>query len=184
MRRSWIGPLGDGIKSSEGGKLDAWLHERSSGMKLKLLVIGRTDKGFVDEGFQHYVDRLSRMEKIEVVTLPDARHGDALHQRKVEGERMLAAIRPGEKLVLLDEAGTQFSSPGFAERLQQWRDQGVRNCTFMIGGAYGIPDPVKQKADLLLSLSPMTFTHQMVRMIFAEQLYRAYSIMKGSGYHH
>ena len=147
-------------------------------------MIGRTDRGFVGEGLQHYIDRLERAEKIEMVVLPEAGTGDPMHQRKVEGERLLAAIRPGEKLVVLDEGGAQFTSTGFADRLRQWRDQGTRTCTFMIGGAYGIPDMVKQRADLLLSLSAMTFTHQMVRVILAEQLYRAYSIMKGSGYHH
>ena len=147
-------------------------------------MIGRTERGFVADGLDHYIERLKRTEKIEVIVLPEAGHGEAAYQQRVEAERLMGAIKPGEKLVLLDETGKQHSSPAFADRLQQWRDQGVRTCTFAIGGAYGFSEEVKAKADLLLSLSLMTFPHQLVRVLFAEQLYRAYSIMKGSPYHH
>ena len=147
-------------------------------------MIGRTEKGFVADAFDHYIDRIIRSEKLEISLLGEAGHGDASYQQKVEGERLVEAVRPGEKLVLLDERGKQFTSPAFADRLQTWRDQGVRTCTFAIGGAYGFSEEVKKKADLLLSLSAMTFPHQLVRVLFAEQLYRAFSIMKGSPYHH
>jgi 23S rRNA (pseudouridine1915-N3)-methyltransferase len=147
-------------------------------------MIGRSEKGFVSEGLEHYMGRVSRKEQVEQLILPEAGKGDPAYQQRVEGERVLAAMRPGEKLVLLDEQGRQFTSPAFAGQLGKWRDQGVRSVAFVIGGAYGHSDPLRAKADMILSLSIMTFPHQLVRVLFAEQLYRAYAIMEGSPYHH
>jgi 23S rRNA (pseudouridine1915-N3)-methyltransferase len=87
-------------------------------------------------------------------------------------------------VVVLDERGTTLTSTGLAERLGKWRDQGVRQVAFVVGGAYGLTDAVRQRADLVLSLSAMTFPHQLVRVLFAEQLYRAFSILRGTPYHH
>jgi 23S rRNA (pseudouridine1915-N3)-methyltransferase len=147
-------------------------------------MVGRTEKGFVADGLDHYLGRLSRKEQVEQVVLPEAGKGDAAYQQRQEGERILAALRPGEKLVILDELGRQFGSVAFATQLQAWKDQGVRQVAFVIGGAYGLSDEVRKRADLVLSLSAMTFPHQLVRVLFAEQLYRAYAIMQGSPYHH
>jgi 23S rRNA (pseudouridine1915-N3)-methyltransferase len=147
-------------------------------------MIGRTEKGFVADGVSHYLDRVARRERIEQVILPEAGKGDPAYQQRQEGERIMEALRPGEKLVLLDELGKQFTSPAFAAHLRNWRDQGVRTTTFVIGGAYGLSDPVREKADLIMSLSAMTFPHQLVRVLFAEQLYRAFAILEGSPYHH
>lgn len=146
--------------------------------------MGRTERGFVAEGQAHYLDRVQRQVPVEVVVLPEAGKGDADYQRKVEGERILAALRPGERVVVLDERGRHLGSPAFAAQLGIWRDQGVRQVVFVIGGAYGMTDQVRERADLMLSLSAMTFPHQLVRVLFAEQLYRAFAILQGTGYHH
>lgn len=153
-------------------------------MKLRLILVGRSERGHVAEGLSHYVDRIKRMEAMEIVVLPDAGKGDVAWQQRTESERILAALRPGEKVVVLDERGTLLTSPAFAQRIGTWRDHGVRDIAFVIGGAYGMTDAVRQRADLVLALSPMVFPHQLVRVLFAEQLYRALSILKGTGYHH
>jgi len=153
-------------------------------MKGRLLLVGRSERGFVADGVAHYVQRLERGLKVELVVLTEAGKGEAAYQRKVESERILAALKPGEKVVILDERGKTLTSPQFAAQLGSWRDQGVRDVVFVIGGAYGMDEEVRERADLVLSLSAMTFPHQLVRVLFAEQLYRAVSILQGSPYHH
>jgi len=153
-------------------------------MKGRLLLVGRSERGFVADGVAHYVQRLERGLKVELVVLTEAGKGEAAYQRKVESERILAALKPGEKVVILDERGKTLNSPQFAAQLGSWRDQGVRDVVFVIGGAYGMDEEVRERADLVLSLSAMTFPHQLVRVLFAEQLYRAVSILQGSPYHH
>lgn len=153
-------------------------------MRARLILVGRTERGHVMDGLQHYLGRLRRMWKVEEVVLPEAGRGEVAWQQRTESDRILAALRPGEKVVVLDERGRQFSSPAFARFLEAWRDQGSRDVAFVIGGAYGITEGVRERADLVLSLSPMVFPHQLVRVLFAEQLYRALGIMNGTGYHH
>jgi 23S rRNA (pseudouridine1915-N3)-methyltransferase len=153
-------------------------------MKIRVIWVSRTDRGFVQDGVAHYLDRVRRSWEVQEVVVPEEGRGDAAHQQRVEGERLLAALRPGERVVVLDEGGIGLSSQAFAGRLGNWRDQGVRQVAFLVGGAYGHSDAVRSRADLLLSLSPMTFPHQLVRLLFAEQLYRAQAILAGSGYHH
>lgn len=147
-------------------------------------MVGRSERGHVADGLAHYMDRLRRMMPLEELVLPEGGKGSPEHQRKVEEQRILDALRAGERLVLLDERGKSFTSEAFALKLGTWRDQGVRDVAFVIGGAFGVTDIVRQRADLILSLSEMTFPHQLVRVLFAEQLYRAFSILKGSPYHH
>ncbi|MCC6841107.1 MAG: 23S rRNA (pseudouridine(1915)-N(3))-methyltransferase RlmH [Flavobacteriales bacterium] len=153
-------------------------------MRMRLIMVGRTERGFVADGLGHYLDRIRRMAPLEEVVLADAGRGEPAWQQRTESERILAALKPGEKVVVLDERGKQLTSPGFAQRLGTWRDQGARELAFVIGGAYGMTEAVRERADLVLSLSPMVFPHQLVRVLFAEQLYRALSILKGTGYHH
>lgn len=153
-------------------------------MKVRLLLVGRSERGLVAEGVEHYLGRLVRELPVEQVVLAVAGKGEPAYQRRVESERILAALKPGEKVVVLDERGKMLTSPQFAERLGTWRDQGVRQVAFVIGGAYGMTDAVRDRADLVLALSAMTFPHQLVRVLFAEQLYRAASILQGSPYHH
>jgi 23S rRNA (pseudouridine1915-N3)-methyltransferase len=138
----------------------------------------------VPEGLEHYLGRVRRVWSVEEVVLPEAGRGDPAHQQRVEGERILAALRPGERVVALDERGKLLDSRQFAAQLGTWRDQGSRQVAFVVGGAYGLDPSVRERADLVLSLSPMTFPHQLVRLLFAEQLYRATAILQGSPYHH
>jgi len=153
-------------------------------MKVRLILVGRSERGFVEDGVGHYLARLQRTSPVEVVVLPEAGRGEVTFQQRTESERILAALKPGERVVVLDERGAALTSPAFANKLGTWRDQGVRQVAFVIGGAYGMTDEVRQRADLVMALSEMTFPHQLVRVLFAEQLYRAFSILQGSPYHH
>ena len=153
-------------------------------MKIRLILVGRSERGFVADGITHYTQRLARTFPVEQVVLPEAGKGEVAYQQRSESERILAAFKPGEKVVVLDERGKTLTSPQFAGQLGAWRDQGVRQVAFVIGGAYGFTDEVRQRADLIMSLSAMTFPHQLVRVLFAEQLYRAFAILGGSPYHH
>ena len=153
-------------------------------MKVRLVLVGRSERGMVADGVEHYLVRLARTMPVEQVVLSEAGKGDPAYQQRVESERILAALKPGERVVVLDERGKALTSPQFAERLGTWRDQGVRHVAFVIGGAYGMTDAVRARADLVLALSAMTFPHQLVRVLFAEQLYRAATILQGSPYHH
>lgn len=153
-------------------------------MNFRLLLVGRSERGLVTDGVDHYLRRLARTFPVEQVVLPEAGKGEPAYQQRVESERIMAALKPGERVVVLDERGTHLTSPQFAGRIGTWRDQGVRKVVFVIGGAYGMTDEVRQRADLVLALSAMTFPHQLVRVLFAEQLYRAAAILQGSPYHH
>ena len=153
-------------------------------MKVRLVLVGRSDRGMVSDGLEHYLKRTERLFPVEQVVLAEAGKGDPAYQQKVESERILGALKPGERVVVLDERGRTMTSPQFAEQLGLWRDQGVRQVAFVIGGAYGMNDAVRKRADLVLTLSAMVFPHQLVRVLFAEQLYRATTILQGSPYHH
>lgn len=153
-------------------------------MELRLLMVGRTDRGPVSDLVTHYLGRLPRGFSVEQTVLPEAGKGEVAYQQRVECERIMSALKPGERVVVLDERGTPLTSVGFAGRLGAWRDQGVRKVVFVVGGAYGMTDEVRERADLVLALSAMTFPHQLVRVLFAEQLYRATAILQGSPYHH
>lgn len=149
-----------------------------------MIWVARTDRGFVQDGVAHYLDRVRRGWEVEEVVVAEEGKGTPAHQQRVEGERLLAAVRPGERVVVLDERGKAMDSATFAGQLGKWRDQGVRQVAFLVGGAYGHGDTVRGRADLVLSLSAMTFPHQLVRLLLAEQVYRAQRILEGSGYHH
>ena len=153
-------------------------------MKVRLVLVGRSERGMVSDGLEHYLKRTDRLFPVEQVVLAEAGKGDPAYQQKVESERILGALKPGERVVVLDERGRTMTSPQFAEQLGLWRDQGVRQVAFVIGGAYGMNDAVRKRADLVLTLSAMVFPHQLVRVLFAEQLYRATTILQGSPYHH
>ena len=157
---------------------------KASDMRGRLILVGRSERGFVTDGLEHYLKRLQRTLPLEQVVLPEAGRGDVAYQQGVESERILASLRPGERVVVLDERGRVMTSPAFAAHMGAWRDQGVRQVAFVIGGAYGMTDAVRERADLVLALSAMTFPHQLVRVLFAEQLYRAFGILQGTPYHH
>ena len=151
-------------------------------MKTRLVMVGRTERGFVADGLAHYLDRVRHWSPVQEVVVPKSDRSTPDEQRAEEEKNLLKALPTGARLVVLDEIGHTLESRAFAKKLGDWRDQGVRETCFVIGGAYGLTGAVRDRADLLLSLSPMTFPHQLVCVLFADQLYRAWSIRKGTGY--
>ncbi|MDQ2179282.1 23S rRNA (pseudouridine(1915)-N(3))-methyltransferase RlmH [Marinifilum sp. D714] len=156
-------------------------------MKATLLVIGKTDKDFVKKGIDEYQKRLVHYLPFEFKIIPDLKNTKNLsenQQKQKEGELILEKLKPTDTLILLDENGKEFSSVGFSKFMEQKMISGTRNLVFVIGGPYGFSEEVYKKAQGKVSLSKMTFSHQMIRMIFTEQLYRAMTIIKGEPYHH
>lgn len=156
-------------------------------MKLSLLVVGETDDKELKGAIERYVKRLKHYAtfEIEVLKSPKQFKKLGLAELKVaEGKLILGAIGNQDYLVLLDEKGTEFSSVEFSEKLQKWLNGGSKRIVFLIGGAFGFSDEVYNRADFKLGLSKMTLTHQMVRLFFTEQLYRAFTILKNEKYHH
>lgn len=156
-------------------------------MKLTLLTVGKTDVRWVREGLELYVSRLSHYVKFALKEIPELKNVSALTRDQIkerEGELILSSVLPADEVVLLDERGRKYRSVEFAGFLQDKMIRGGKDIVFVIGGAYGFSDKVYDRANSMLSLSDMTFSHQMVRTIFAEQLYRAFTIIKGEPYHH
>lgn len=156
-------------------------------MKVLLLVIGKTDEDYLITGIKKYVGRLGHYVPFELKELPDIRNRKTLNeaqQKKAESFLLLSQLQPGDQVVLLDEKGKSHTSVEFAELLEKQMTSGVKRLVFVVGGPYGFAQDVYARADALLSLSPMTFSHQMVRLVFVEQLYRAFTILKGEPYHH
>lgn len=156
-------------------------------MKILLLVIGKTDAAYIRAGIEEYEKRLSRYVPYEMKVLPDVKNSKNMSealQKEKEGEMILGEFLGTDFVVLLDEKGKQYSSVGFSEFLAQKMLNGTKRLVFVVGGPYGFAESVYQRVNDKISLSKMTFSHQMVRMIFAEQLYRAITIMRGEPYHH
>lgn len=155
-------------------------------MKHTLLQIGKTRESWLKEGVMDYQNRLSHYCGFNEITLPDLRNisgTTATGIKKREGELYLKKIRKEDYIILLDESGKIFTSEEFAAFIQKLMNSG-RNIVWLIGGAYGFSEEVYARADEKISLSRLTFSHQMVRLIFAEQLYRGMTIIKGEPYHH
>jgi 23S rRNA (pseudouridine1915-N3)-methyltransferase len=156
-------------------------------MKVALWMIGKTDFKYLNAGMEIYEKRLKRYLPFEKLVLPDVKTSKKSLPEKIkveEGQLILSKLQPGDALVLLDERGRSFSSTDFAQYMEQQLYQSHRRLIFLIGGAYGFSDAVYARATLKISLSKMTFSHQMVRLIFLEQLYRAMSILNNEPYHH
>lgn len=156
-------------------------------MKIKLICIGKTDDSYLKEGIEKYLKRLRFYSSIELILIPDVKSSKNLSQdlqRQKEGQNILKHIKNQDQLILLDENGKMFDSLGFSHFIQRKIDQGTNCLVFVIGGPYGFHQDVIQRAQEKLSLSKLTFSHQMVRLFFVEQLYRAFTIMKGEPYHH
>lgn len=156
-------------------------------MKIKLLVVGKTDESFVEEGIEKYLKRLKHYISFEIIVLPDVKQGSKLNTEKLkeeEGKLILQKLENSDQVVLLDEKGKNFSSEEFAGFLQKKMNGGFPTLVFIVGGAFGFSKEVYKRANEQLSLSKMTFSHQMVRLFFTEQLYRAFTIIKGEKYHH
>jgi len=151
------------------------------------MLVGSTDKKFLLEGIEDYQKRLVHYLPFDIKVIPDiknSRHLTADQQKEKEGKALLDAVSPGDELVLLDVDGTEYSSPGFAGWIEKRMLSGTRQVIFVIGGPYGFSDSVYKRADSKMSLSRLTFPHQLVRLLFIEQLYRALTIIKGEPYHH
>jgi len=156
-------------------------------MKIKVICIGKTGKSFLQEGENEYLNRLKHYCKLEKVELSDLKNARKLTEEQVKTEEcklMLQHIESGDQVFLLDEKGKTYSSVQFSNFIQKRFNQGGKNLVFVIGGAYGFSVEMYNRAQGKVSLSEMTFSHQMIRMIFFEQLYRAMTILKGEPYHH
>lgn len=156
-------------------------------MEIKLLAIGKTTQSFVRAGIDIYLKRLARYVQYGIDEIPDPKSAKRLPeaaQKEKEGELILAALQPSDLVVLLDEGGKQYTSVAFAEAMQRMMNTGRKRIVFVVGGPYGFSAKVYARADAKVSLSAMTFTHEMVRLFFTEQIYRAMTILKGEPYHH
>ena len=156
-------------------------------MKITLLTVGKTDKDWVRQGMEIYVSRLKHYIPFAVVEIPELKNVSALTKDQIktrEGELILKNIKPTDDLILLDERGKEYTSLELAKVIQDKISYVGKDMVYVIGGAYGFSDAVYQRANSKMSLSRMTFSHQMVRAIFVEQIYRAFTIMKGEPYHH
>lgn len=156
-------------------------------MILRLIAIGRTTSPHLRNEIEEYVNRMQHYVRFEFLEIPDVKISkgmDAEQVRQKEGHALMKGIDEGAHVVLLDERGKTFSSVKFAEHLQKRFNSGGKSIVFVIGGPYGFSPQLKERSNEKLSLSPMTFSHQMVRLIAAEQLYRAMTILRNEPYHH
>lgn len=154
---------------------------------MTLICVGKTVTPYLIEGEEEYLKRLKHYGKVEKIEIPELKNARKLSQDQIkmeEGKLILSKLNAGEILILLDENGTEYSSTKFATFLQKKMNQGGKGIVFVIGGAYGFSDEVYAASNGKISLSKMTFSHQMVRLFFLEQLYRAHTILKGEPYHH
>ena len=155
-------------------------------MKIKLITIGKTDDSYLLEGFNKYAARLKHYIDIELKEIPDIKGGKKLNtnlQKESEGREILKLISTSDFIVLLDEKGKEFNSVGFSQFIQKRMNTGM-DLTFVIGGPFGFSDEVYNRSNMKMALSQMTFSHQMVRLFFIEQMYRSFTILKGEKYHH
>ncbi len=156
-------------------------------MKIKLICVGKTTSSYLLEGENEYLKRLKHFTSVEKIEIPELKNAKKMSEneiKKQEGELILKKIASSDYLILLDENGTEFNSVGFSKFLQKRMNSGAKTIVFVIGGAYGFSDEVYAKANSKMALSKMTFSHQMVRLFFLEQVYRGFSILKGMPYHH
>lgn len=156
-------------------------------MNIKLIAIGKTDQKSLQALIEEYQKRLSFYIKFELEIIPDIKNVKNLseqQQKEKEGELILAKLAATDQMILLDENGKSFTSVDFANELQKKMNAGIKTLVFVIGGPYGFSEEVYKKAQGKISLSSMTFSHQMVRLFFIEQLYRGFTILRNEPYHH
>jgi 23S rRNA (pseudouridine1915-N3)-methyltransferase len=152
-------------------------------MNIRLILVGKTTTPFVKDGLDIYFNRLKHYCKFEVLELPDGKLKDPEKQKEAEALAILKAIKPDDFLVLLDEKGVNPTSREFAQYLQKKMNAGTKQLVLLVGGAFGFTKEVYDRADYQLSFSKMTFSHEMIRVFIAEQVYRAFTILKGESYH-
>jgi 23S rRNA (pseudouridine1915-N3)-methyltransferase len=156
-------------------------------MKIKIIVIGKTGKSFLKEGETEYLKRLGHYLNIERIEIPDIKNAKKMSINQIkteEAKQVVTKLDKGDYVVLLDENGKQRGSEDFANWLQQIQNRGLKHLTFVVGGPYGFSEELYNLANEKISLSKMTFSHQMIRMLFFEQLYRACTILRNEPYHH
>ena len=156
-------------------------------MKIKLLAIGKTDDKNLSQLITVYQNRLKHYIKFELEIIPDLKNAKNLsekQQKEKEGELILGKLQPTDQLVLLDDKGKHYTSIEFSQFLQKKMNSGIKQLVLVIGGPYGFSEDVYKKAKGKLSLSKMTFSHQMIRLFIVEQIYRGFTILKNEPYHH
>jgi 23S rRNA (pseudouridine1915-N3)-methyltransferase len=156
-------------------------------MNIKLITIGKTDNKNLQSLIEEYSKRLNFYVKFDLEIIPDIKNVKNLseaRQKEKEGELILSKITPTDHLILLDENGKTFNSVGFSDFLQKKMNAGIKTLVFVIGGPYGFSDTVYKQAIGKVSLSEMTFSHQMVRLFVVEQIYRGFTILRNEPYHH
>ena len=156
-------------------------------MRIKLLAIGKTDDKSLQILIQTYEQRLKHYVKFELFVIPDIKNSKNIsqgQQKEKEGELILKELQATDQLILLDEKGKEFRSIEFSKFLQKKMNSGIKQLVFVIGGPYGFSDKLYQKATGKVSLSKMTFSHQMIRLFVVEQIYRAFTILRNEPYHH
>lgn len=156
-------------------------------VKLTLLCIGKTDEPYLQTGIDKYLKRLPFYVDFKLHVIPDIKKHKGMSmdlQKKKEGELLLKNINPADQVILLDEKGKEFTSVQFSAFLEKKMIGSVQHLIFIIGGPYGFDEALYQRANGQIGLSKMTFSHQMIRLFFVEQLYRAYTILKNEPYHH
>lgn len=156
-------------------------------MKITLIAIGKTDSKQLLSLQDDYCKRLKHYISFEMIIIPDIKNAKSRseeQQKKAEGDEILKRVSNADSLVLLDENGKSFGSMGFSSYLQKKMNSGLKNLVFVIGGPYGFSEDVYNRSNEKLSLSKMTFSHQMVRLFFVEQLYRGFTILRNEPYHH
>ena len=156
-------------------------------MNIKLIAIGKTDSAALQQRISTYEKRLVRYINFELQLLPDIKNSKSLTeelQKVKEGELILSNVESSHYLILLDERGKEYTSVAFADELQKKMNTSIKQLTFVIGGPYGFSQEVYNRANGKLSLSKLTFSHQMIRLFFIEQLYRAFTILRNEPYHH
>lgn len=156
-------------------------------MKIRLIVISPTDSSYLREGISSYIARLKHYVSFEYLELPAVKRSKnytSIEIKKREGEELLKQVDASSILILLDEKGKEYTSTDFSKFMQKQMNSGVKTIVFLVGGPFGFSENVYKRANNKLALSQMTFSHQMVRLFFVEQLYRAFTIIKGESYHH
>lgn len=156
-------------------------------MKFCLLVVGKTASSFMSKGIEEYKSRVNRYVGFDIISISDLKSTRGLtemQQKEKEGEMLLASLTPSDTVILLDEKGREFTSREFADFQASMMNRGVKRLVYVIGGPYGFSQKVYDRADGKISLSRMTFSHEMARLFFCEQLYRAMTILRGEPYHH
>lgn len=156
-------------------------------MKIILLQTGKTTWKYISEGVDEYSARIRKYNPFEVITLPElknTRNMPVSEQKTREGRKIIESTGPDDFVIVLDEKGKEFTTTEFADKLGKIFLQSKKRIVFIIGGPFGFSDEVYSRADMKMSLSKLTFSHQMVRLLFSEQLYRVFTVIKGDPYHH